>query len=307
MTDHTGPRIEALLPSFLLSLEERELSPHTVEVYERTGKALVRWLAANGLPDGTEDVTAAQMRAFLAAETKRTSAVSSHQHYRNLRVLFKWLAKEDERKAPNPMLLVDEPKVTKKVKPVIPAGEIAALLRGCEGTTFEARRDMAIIRIFIDSGVRVGGMGAMLLENVSLPRKTVKVVLKGGDEHLIPLGRKAAAALDRYLRIRARHDLADSPWLWLGIAGRDRGHFGAAGIQDMVERRGKAAGFEGRLTPHWFRRTFAHDWLDGGGSEADGMRIAGWKTPAMMAHYAGELAVERARNAHARLSPGDRV
>lgn len=306
MTDDTGPRIEALLASWELSLDERGLVPNTVEVYMRTGNALVRWLAANGLPDGTEGVTAAHLRAFLAAETKRTSAVSSHQHYRNLRVLFKWLISEGERTAPDPMPQVHEPVVTKKIKPVIPAGGIAALLKGCEGTTFEARRDLAVIRIFIDSGVRVSGMGNMLLENVSLPHKTIKVILKGGDEHLIPLGRKAAAALDRYIRARARHELADSPWLWLGLAGRDRGHFGAAGIQDMIERRGKGAGL-GKITPHWFRRTFAHDWLDGGGSEADGMRIAGWKTPAMMAHYAGELAVERARNAHALLSPGDRL
>jgi hypothetical protein len=59
-----GAPVAALLPSWDLSLAEREL------------------------------------RAFLAAETERTSAVSAHQHYRNLRVLFRWLAREGEREAP---------------------------------------------------------------------------------------------------------------------------------------------------------------------------------------------------------------
>jgi site-specific recombinase XerD len=312
-----GAPIAALLPSWELSLTERDLAPKTLEVYMRTGAALVRYLTERGLPAGTEDVDAPHLRAFLAAETARTSAISSHQHYRNLRVLFKWLAKEGERTGPDPMIRVDPPKTTRTVKPILAEEQLAALLRDCEGPGFEARRDTAIIRIFIDTGVRVSGLAGMRLRytdrktgearsDVHLPQKNIVIRLKGGDEHIVPLGRKSAAAADRYLRARARHRHADSGWLWLGTAGRDPGHFGTAGIQDMLERRGKRAGV-GRLTPHWFRRTFAHDWLDGGGSELDGMRIAGWKTRAMIEMYAGDLAAERARSAHARLSPGDRI
>lgn len=301
-----APSIAGLLPSWELSLAERKLSPKTAEVYLRTGRQLCAFLAANGLPADAEGVDAPHLRAFLSAEADRTSAISAHQHYRNLRVLFRWLIREGERTGPDPMPRVDAPKVTEKVKPVVPEAALAALLRACEGQDFESRRDMAIIRVFIDTGVRVSGLGNAELAGVNLAGRSMKVVLKGGDEHVIPLGRKAAAAMDRYLRARARHRHASSRWLWLGMAGRDPGHFGAAGIQDMLERRAARAGL-GKLTPHAFRRTFAHDWLDAGGSIEAGMAVAGWKTRAMMEHYAGELALERARKAHALLSPGDRL
>ena len=188
----------------------------------------------------------------------------------------------------------------------MPADQLAALLKACEGNGFEERRDMAIIRLLIDTGCRVGGMAGILTADVSVPRRTVKVILKGGDELLLPMGDRSASAMDRYIRARARHPRRDSPYLWLGIKGHDTSRFGVAGIQAMLTRRGKLAGIE-KLRPHAFRRTFARAWLDGGGNEFDLMSIAGWKSRAMIEIYAGDLAAEHAREAHKRLSPGDRL
>jgi integrase/recombinase XerC len=106
------------------------------------------------------------------------------------------------------------------------------------------------------------------------------VLGKGRRTRDLPSGRKTALALDRYLRARIQHRHSSLPSLWLG----QRGQLTAWGVQQVIRRRGNQAGLPG-LHPHQLRHTFCHQWRAEGGSETDLMRLAGWRSPAMLRRY----------------------
>jgi site-specific recombinase XerD len=307
--------VAALLPSWQLALESDNKSPKTIKSYTASVRSLAKFLRDHDMPDDIEKVGPEHIGAFLVAERERTSAAFAQQHYRNLHVYFRWIEREGEQEAPNPMTLVSKPAVPESCKPFFAEDELSKLLAVCMGQDFEARRDAAIIRILLDTGVRVSGLANLRFDaadddrtDVFLQLRRLRVVLKGGRQHWVPIGRKAAADLDRYLRVRARHPRASvSPWLWLGVRNGPRGeHFTDTGIRQMLERRGEQAGVQ-NVHPHRFRHTFADRWLADGGNVDDLMNVAGWQSITMPLRYAKGRGIARAAAAHERLSPGDRL
>ncbi len=299
-----------LLPSWELALDGANKSPHTIKSYVASVRSLARYLRDHSMPDSLEDTGAEHIRAFLRDERERTSPATAQRHYRNLHVWYAWLEAEGELPGDNPMRRVEKPKVPQTVKPFFQDGDIAALLNAASGSTFDARRDMAIISILVDTGVRVSGLAGLRYgdgddNDVYLAEKRLRIRLQGGDVTYVPIGRKTATDLDRYLRARDRHPRASSPWLWLQMRNRAE-HFTATGIRQMLERRGRQAGVP-NVHPHRFRHTFADSWLAAGGNVDELMNIAGWKSITMPLAYARGRGISRAAEAHARLSPRDRI
>lgn len=284
------------LRSWKLGLEARNLSSRSIEQYTDSLRLFLDFIG----PIELEEIEREHIEKFLSDQLARLKPSSALTRYKGLKLFFDWCVEEEELPT-SPMARMKPPIVPEQPIPVVTNGELSQLLKVCAGKDFEARRDLAVLSLMADTGIRRAECAGLKLEDVDLNFKIVQVLGKGRRPRQIPFGATTARAIDRWLRIRSKHALAETDSLWLGTRSRT---FSATGLRQMLERRGEQAGIN-NLHAHRLRHTFAHEHLSAGGNEGDLMMLAGWKSRQMLSRYASSTAAERARSSYR--SPIDRL
>jgi integrase/recombinase XerC len=287
--------------SFRRTLEAENKSPRTIEAYTDAVRLLTTYCQAEGNPLLAGELQRQHIQDFIADQLARWKPATAHNRYRGLHAFFKWAVAEGDLEA-SPMDGMKPPHLPEQPVEVVRAEHLARLLKACEGRDFTSRRDTAIILLLVDTGMRRAECVGMTLDDVDLDQRIVWVVGKGRRPRALPIGRKTAQALDRYVRVREGHRLAHLPHLWVGR----NGPMTPSGVYQVVHDRARAAGLPA-MHPHQLRHAFATTWLAEGGNENELMLVAGWKSRTMIDRYTKATAVERARASHARLSPADRL
>lgn len=297
----TPPAVDlaALLPSWELALRAERKSPQTVKSYGDAVRAFLRWCEHSGHAPAldkrlTQEFVAALLDGGAEPATARARQLG-------LRRFSAWLAEEGEIDA-DPLLGLKAPKLDAKVTESLTEDDLRALIKACGGKEFRDRRDEAIVRLMAETAMRAGEVCGLSVADVDLPRGIVTVRRgKGGKGRISPFGPQTGRALDRYVRARRAHRLADTAALWLGDRGKELNYYG---LHKALKTRAEAAGLTG-FHPHLLRHTAASRWLAAGGSEGGLMAVAGWSTRDMIDRYTRATASERAAAEARGLGLGD--
>jgi len=291
----------ALIESWQLSLHGK--APRTVRLYLDEAGRFADWLADHGRPTANPgDLLAVGRRDVEAWLSSLKAAGRSQATMRNrwvaLRNLYGWALIEGEVEA-SPLERVVVAKGNPPAPDVLTDDELRLLLKACAGPDFYARRDLALVRLMLATGMRVSEVCELTIGDLDLVRRIVSVRHGKGDKaRLVRYDAATAAALDRYKRVRARHRCAASPALWIG----HRGRMTRKGVPTMLNKRAALAGIA-HVHPHQLRHTWADRWLRAGGNEGDLQRLGGWESAEIMRRYGESRAVDRALSAYDAINP----
>lgn len=291
--------LAALLPSWELALRAERKAPQTIKGYGDGVRSFLRWCAEQGHSPALDRTLAKMWVADLLDAGAEPATARARQL--GLRRFAVWLEEEGEIDQ-DPLLGLKAPKLDQKVTESLTDDELRRLIKACVGKEFRDRRDEAIVRMMAETGMRAGEVVGMTVSAVNLERGLVTVFRgKGGKGRTAPISPQTGRVIDRYLRTRRTHRLADTEALWLGDRGKGLSYYG---LHAALKYRAGLAGLTG-FHPHLLRHTAATRWLRAGGSEGGLMAVAGWSTRDMIDRYTGASAAERAAEEARALNLGD--
>ncbi len=264
----TDTRFEGLVLDFLSYLElERGLSRNTLNAYRTDLFQYGEFLAGREI-DPLE-ARPAEISDFLAElatgdgeQRPACSAATVHRKTACLRSFYKHL-RRDELVGDDPTAALSAPRRAKKLPQVLNYAEVGKLLAAPEGASPTALRDRALLETMYACGLRASETIGLELGDVDLREGILRARGKGSKERLVPLGRKAIAAVNAYLRggrpqlVGERHEAV----LFVNFRG---GPLSRQGLYKIVQRHARAAGLAGQMSPHTLRHSFATHLLAGG-------------------------------------------
>jgi site-specific recombinase XerD len=289
----TPGEVDDLAASWTTHMLAERKSPHTIRTYTAGLAAYRRWCAQSGTPADFTRASVEKFTAAMLADGAEPATALSRQ--RGVRRFSAWLAAEGETES-DELAGMSPPKLDAKVPAELTTEQVRQLLATCAPRRPWDIRDEAIVRLMCESMVRAGELLAMTTTDVDIRAGTALVRRgKGGKGRVVPFGPQTGRALDRYIRARRRHPLAQSAPLWLSARGAPAPlSYGA--LYHALRRRAETAGFA--LNPHMLRATGAIRWREKGGSVPGLLTVAGWSSLDMAQRYVraaeSRLAVDEA-------------
>ncbi len=238
---------------------EKGLAANTLDAYRRDLTRLSAFLKTIAL----QQVTLDTLRAYLDhLRAKRLSNRSIARQVTTLRGFFGYLVEEGEIPV-NPAELLVSPKIGSSLPKYLDRSRIDQLLESPSSESVTGLRDRAMLDLLYATGLRVSELIGLRVSDLDELQGTLRVIGKGNKQRLIPVGRAALQAVERY-RAEQRPALLKgrvSPYLFVTARGSAMSR---QAFWKLLRGHGQSIGIFQNLSPHVLRHTFATHLLEGG-------------------------------------------
>ena len=262
-TEDFGDASTHKLVSTFIKSRRQGLSPLTIKFYS---KYLARASVVVGF-----NITGQSISLFL--NSLNCTNGGKHAYYRALRALYTWLYSRKSgynlNVQSNPILLVDSPKVGKRILPSLTEIQVNTLLNGADNL-----RDKCIVSLLADSGMRLSELTSLQPEVIDWESYTITIIGKGNKQRRAPFTDRTASLLRAYLSNNGHHK--ENIW-----------RINQYGVQKMLKTLGISTGI--KCNPHSFRRGFACNLHRKGLSTLDIMHLGGWNELSMVLKYCAQI------------------
>lgn len=308
----TTPSVGSLPPPFAREMDgfinylsrERNRSAHTVRAYRGDLEDFASFSAARGTSALTE-VDLSCLRSWLASlDQQGLSRATIARRAATVRNFLAWATREGYLPE-NPSLRLKAPRRQNGLPDVLAVAQLKPLLAATQtaaiGGDPAALRARAVLELLYGSGIRVGELVGLDIDDLDHDRRTVCVLGKGNKERTVPYGVPAAQALNDWLtRGRNRWVGPESgPALFLGPRGRRLDQRQARSIVEKLLATVEGTGASG---PHALRHTAATHLLDGGADLRAVQELLGHRSLATTQLYT-HVSVDRLRRSYEQAHP----
>ena len=255
--------METHFHDFLIMLQvERNVSVHTIDAYKRDINQYLMYLDDLDLKN-LSDVKSTHVRDYIRVlNDRRMAPTSISRIISSIRTYYRFLSSEnilDE----NPILLINNPKLPKKLPDVLSEKEISLIINAIQESSQFYQRDKAIIEMLYSCGIRVTELCNLEMSNLFINEDLIRVMGKGNKERLLPLGVRSKNYVDNYIKHSRNSHIKKSGSSFVFVS-RNGNQLTRAMINIILNKWTQISGLKKSVSPHKLRHSFATHLLEGG-------------------------------------------
>ncbi len=255
--------METYFHDFLTMLRvERNVSTNTMDAYKRDINQYLMYLSDLDI-NNLSDVKSTHIRDYVRILSDGGMAPASISRIiSSIRTYYRFLSSEnilDE----NPVLLINNPKLPKKLPDVLSEKEISLIINAIQESSQFYQRDKAIIELLYSCGIRVTELCNLEMSNLFIDEDLIRVMGKGNKERLLPLGIRSKKYLDDYIKHSRNSHIKKSGSSFVFVS-RNGNQLTRAMINIILNKWTQVSGLKKSVSPHKLRHSFATHLLEGG-------------------------------------------